>query len=74
MSDNPLQSLFRRFQTTFQLPEDSVVVYGSANRAHFDAYPVSYVTDAFAMHLPELCALFAVQITGPSIHAAIEMA
>jgi hypothetical protein len=79
MSIDPLQSLHHRFETSLITPEDSLIVYAqaSADRVHFDTYPTSNFTssiDNFATHLPELCALFAVQISGPLIRIAIESA
>jgi hypothetical protein len=74
MSDNPLQSLYRRFRSTLQMQESSFIVYASTDDGKFDAYPLSTMTDAFATHLSELYARFAVKISGLNIHAAIEMA
>jgi hypothetical protein len=57
------------------MPDDAFIVYAAtADGGHFDAYPMASLTDAFATHLPELYARFAVKIFGSNIHAAIEMA
>jgi hypothetical protein len=56
------------------MQESSFIVYASTDDGKFDAYPLSTMTDAFATHLSELYARFAVKISGLNIHAAIEMA
>ena len=74
MSTSHLESLYDRIHSTLT---QSVIVYTSADRVHFDAYPSltsGFSTTPFATILPELRAHFAVQITGPHIQGAIDLA